>query len=87
MQPDGSLTNLKYFVEQAEFGSTVDSEGNLYVADGEVYIFGPDGKRKGMIRVPERPSTLQMGGKDGTRCSSPTEQSVQCKSKMRISGE
>ena len=65
VQPDGSLTNLKYFVEQAEFGSTVDSEGNLYVADGEVYIFGPDGKRKGMIRVPERPSTLQMGGKDG----------------------
>ena len=55
----------KYFVEQGEFGSAVDKEGNLYVADGEIYVFDKDGKKKGMIRVPERPSTLQFGGKDG----------------------
>ena len=29
------------------------------------YKFDKDGKKKGMIRVPERPSTLQFGGKDG----------------------
>lgn len=62
---DGTLSNLKYFVEQGEFGSAVDKEGNLYVADGEIYIFDKEGNRKGMIRVPERPSTLQFGGKDG----------------------
>lgn len=32
---------------------------------GEIYVFDKDGKKKGMIRVPERPSTLQFGGKDG----------------------
>jgi len=62
---DGTLSNLSYFVEQGEFGSAVDKEGNLYIADGEIYIFDKDGKKKGMIRVPERPSTLQFGGKDG----------------------
>ncbi|MGG6495146.1 UNVERIFIED_CONTAM: SMP-30/gluconolactonase/LRE family protein, partial [Bacteroidetes bacterium 56_B9] len=54
---DGTLSNLKYFVEQGEFGSAVDKEGNLYVADGEIYIFDEEGKKKGMIHVPERPST------------------------------
>lgn len=62
---DGTLSNLKYFVEQGEFGSAVDKEGNLYVADGEIYIFDEEGKKKGMIHVPERPSTLRFGGKDG----------------------
>ena len=62
---DGTLSNLRYFIDQGEFGSTVDSEGNLYVAVGEIYIFDRDGNRKGMIQVPERPSTLQFGGKNG----------------------
>lgn len=61
---DGSLSNLTYFVERGEFGSAVDKEGNLYVADGQVYIYDKDGNEKGMIEVPERPSTIQFGGKD-----------------------
>ncbi|WP_321330666.1 glycosyl hydrolase family 28-related protein [uncultured Bacteroides sp.] len=61
---NGTLSNLQYFVEQGEFGSAVDKDGRLYVADGDVYIYDKDGKRKGMIHVPERPSTLQFGGKD-----------------------
>ncbi len=62
---DGTLSNLKYFVEWGEFGSAVDKEGNLYVADGNIYIFDKDGKQKGIINVPERPSSIQFGGKDG----------------------
>ena len=60
---DGTLSNLSYFVEQGEFGSAVDKEGNLYVADGE-YMYLIRMARRKMIRVPERPSTLQFGGKD-----------------------
>lgn len=62
---DGTLSNLKYFVEWGEFGSAVDKDGNLYVADGQIYIFDKDGNHKGIIDVPERPSTIQFGGKDG----------------------
>jgi len=60
----GNLSNLKYFVETGEFGSAVDAEGNLYVADGQVYIFNKEGKKIGEIEVPERPLTLRFGGKD-----------------------
>ncbi|MDU1890519.1 MAG: glycosyl hydrolase family 28-related protein [Dysgonomonas sp.] len=60
----GNLSNLTYFVEMGEFGSTVDKDGNLYVADGQVYIFDKDGNKTGQINSPERPLTLTFGGKD-----------------------
>jgi sugar lactone lactonase YvrE len=62
---DGKLSNLQYFIEQAEFGSAVDSKGNIYVADGQIYIFDKNGKKTGKIDVPERPASIQFGGKDG----------------------
>ncbi len=62
---DGTLGDLEYFVEWGEFGSAVDSEGNLYVADGNIYVFDSEGNRKGIIDVPERPMTLCFGGRDG----------------------
>lgn len=62
---DGTLSNLRYFVEWGEFSSATDTEGNVYIADGQVYIFDKEGKEKGMIAVPERPTSLLFGGKDG----------------------
>lgn len=62
---DGTLSNLRYFVEWGEFGSAVDKDGNLYVADGQILIFDKDGKQTGRIEVPLRPSSIQFGGKDG----------------------
>jgi hypothetical protein len=60
----GRLSNLKYFVEQGEFGLAVDETGSVYVADGQIYIFDANGKRQGMIKMQERPSSLQFGGRD-----------------------
>lgn len=60
----GYLSNLEYFVEMGEFGSAVDTAGNLYIADGQVYIFNPEGNPIGEIEIPERPLTLRFGGKD-----------------------
>lgn len=63
--PDGTLSELRTFVPQGEFGSAVDGDGNVYVADGHVYIFDPEGKPIGSIRMPERPTSLVVGGTDG----------------------
>ncbi len=60
----GYLSNLTYFADKGEFNSIPDINGNVYVADGEVYVFDKNGKETGMIRIPERPSTLAFGGKD-----------------------
>jgi len=42
-----------------------DIQGNVYVADGEVYIYNKEGKQTGFIHIPERPSTIVFGGKEG----------------------
>lgn len=60
----GNLSNMEYFVETGEFGSTVDSKGNLYVADGQIYIFDKNGEKINQINTPERPLTMAFGGKD-----------------------
>ncbi|MCF8378675.1 MAG: SMP-30/gluconolactonase/LRE family protein [Bacteroidales bacterium] len=62
---EGRLSNLSYFVEQAEFGSAIDDEGNLYVADGHIYIYDKNGNKTGKIELPERPTSVQFGGKEG----------------------
>lgn len=62
---DGSLSNLKRFARVGEFGSAVDRQGHVYVADGYVYVFDQSGKQIDLIRIPERPTSLVVGGKDG----------------------
>jgi len=59
---DGSLSDPKLFVERGEFGVATDAAGNVYVADGEVLVYGPDGAYKRTIRVPERPASLTVIG-------------------------
>lgn len=65
VRPDGTLSGLRTFVPQGEFSSAVDPEGNVYVADGHIYIFDPEGTSIGVIRMPERPTSLAIGGTDG----------------------
>ena len=61
---DGKLSNPQYFAEMGEFGSAVDEHGNVYIADGHVYIFNSAGEKTGKIEVPERPTSIQFGGHD-----------------------
>ena len=58
----GKTSNLTYFVEMGEFGSAVDKEGNLYIANGRIYIFDKNGVPKGNINTPERPVSMCFGG-------------------------
>ena len=61
---DGTLSNLHYFAEWGDFSSTVDAEGNVYISDGQIYVFDKNGEEKTVIRTPERPATILFGGKD-----------------------
>lgn len=60
--PKGHLSEPKLFAEKGEFGSALDSVGNVYIADGQVYVFDSSGKEINMIETPERPSTVTVAG-------------------------
>ena len=68
VQPDGSLTNQREFVKLAAGGgdgSTIDSEGRLYVTTGAgVEVIGRDGKHLGVIPTPRPVISCAFGGTD-----------------------
>ncbi|WP_311267786.1 glycosyl hydrolase family 28-related protein [Sphingobium sp. WCS2017Hpa-17] len=60
----GTLTNLKRFANRGGESVAVDGQGRVYVANGQVFIYGPDGKEAGRIDVPDRPLQILFGGPD-----------------------
>ena len=61
---DGSLSDLRLFANVGGEGVTEDSQGNVFVAAGQIYVLNPAGKLIGTIDVPERPAQLLFGGAD-----------------------
>ncbi len=61
---DGTLGELKPFAERGGESVAVDANGNVYVANGEIFVYDADGKQTGRIDVPERPLQLIFGGAD-----------------------
>jgi len=43
----------------------VDGKGNVYVANGEIFVYDGAGKQIGRIDVPSAPSISFFGGADG----------------------
>jgi sugar lactone lactonase YvrE len=62
---DGTISNLKLFAEQGGESVAADSKGNVYIAAGQIYVYNPAGEMIDTIDVPERPSQLLFGGRDG----------------------
>ncbi len=62
--PNGQLSNLRNIQERGEYSYAIDSEGNLYVADGQIFVFDKTGKEINKISLPERPVSIAFGGKD-----------------------
>jgi len=61
---DGTLFGLKLFAEQGGESLSQDSEGNVYLAAGQVFVYNSAGKPIDTILVPERPLDLVFGGTD-----------------------
>lgn len=54
VQPDDTLANGRVLIESGTDGMKVDQRGNLYLTTtGGVVIVSPEGKRLGVIRLPE----------------------------------
>jgi hypothetical protein len=60
----GSVTDLKPFANRGGESVAVDGQGRVYVANGQVFVFAPDGKELGRIDVPERPLQILFGGEE-----------------------
>ncbi len=61
---DGTLTDLQPFAERGGESVAVDAQGNVYVANGQIFAYNPAGKLIGQIDVPERPIDIVFGGAD-----------------------
>jgi sugar lactone lactonase YvrE len=62
---DGSLGSLQPFAGRGGESVAVDGKGNVYVANGEIFVYDGAGKQIGRIDVPERPIDIVFGGADG----------------------
>ena len=60
----GRLTDLKIVADRGGESVARDAAGNLYVANGQVFVYAPDGTLARRIDVPERPLQLVIGGAD-----------------------
>jgi sugar lactone lactonase YvrE len=62
--PGGVLTDLKMFANRGGESVAVDSQGQVFVANGQIFKYAADGRPAGRIDLPERPLQLIFGGPD-----------------------
>jgi sugar lactone lactonase YvrE len=59
---NGTLSDLHPFAQRGGESVAVDSKDNVYVANGQIYVYDPAGNEIGQIDVPERPIDIVFGG-------------------------
>ena len=62
---DGSLSLTGDTIKRGEYGIAYDKDGNMYLAEGQIFVFDRSGKEIRRIEVEERPLSIEIGGKDG----------------------
>jgi sugar lactone lactonase YvrE len=61
---DGTLSNLRPFADRGGESVAVDGKGDVFVANGQIFVYDPAGKQIAQIDVPERPINIIFGGAD-----------------------
>lgn len=64
VNPDGSLQAFRLFAERGGECVASDSQGHVFVAAGQIYVYDQSGKLLETIDVPDRPVQLVFGGAD-----------------------
>lgn len=60
---DGSLSLADSpAVKRGEYGMAYGDDGKLYLAEGQIFVYGADGKELRRIEVEERPLSIEIGG-------------------------
>jgi hypothetical protein len=62
---DGALSDLQPFAQRGGESVAVDRKGNVYVANGQIFVYDRAGRQIARIDVPERPIDIVFGGADG----------------------
>lgn len=62
VKPDGTLGDLTPFAERGGESVAWDVSGNVYVANGQVFVYDGSGRSIGRIDVPQRPIQILFGG-------------------------
>jgi sugar lactone lactonase YvrE len=62
VKSDGTLAETKPFTQRGGESVAVDLHGNVYVANGQIFVYAPTGHQIAEIDVPERPLQLIFGG-------------------------
>jgi hypothetical protein len=62
---DGTLGDLQPFAQRGGECVAADARGNVYVANGQIFVYDRSGNEIGEIEVPERPIDIVFGGADG----------------------
>jgi hypothetical protein len=63
LEPDGKLSSA-VFNERGGTSVVTDTAGNVFIAEGQVWIYDRDGKAVGVLEIPERPGSVAFGGGD-----------------------
>ena len=61
---EGSLINPHLFAPRGEAGLTIDSQGNVYIAEGDIFAYDSHGTLIDTLHTPERPLSLVFAGKN-----------------------
>jgi hypothetical protein len=62
---DGALSDLRILAERGGESVALGPDGNIYVANGQIFVYNPGGRQIARIDVPQRPINIIFGGEDG----------------------
>ena len=75
---NGALANPAFVSPHGQYSTAIDRDGNLYVADGEIFVYDKSGRQTRRIQLDERPISIAIGGAERKTLFVTTTKSFLC---------